>query len=317
MNEANALKLMESLGVGNAIVHGEWLRCSCPLAFNRHKSGKDSNPSFGVHISPSGRSGYLCYSCNVRSRDLADLLVDIAYALKAPAHPPPDMNLTRAQEILDAEGAADYVVSEWTLHPPKQEFVELPDWWLDSFPPVFKFPDAMAYLNKRGVPPSLWADLNLRFDTGRKMVTFPFYNIAGKLAGMRGRSITVSGNYAHHDYSWNHHNNTKLVLMNENNVDWMQSVVVVEGEFDLCKVAQVYPNVVANLTATLSEPKLQTLELAAGIIGFFDNDAAGQIASDLMKRRFGYAYRAVDYGNLQVKDAGDMTLQQIQEVLGV
>ena len=110
----------------------------------------------------------------------------------------------------------------------------------------------MAYLNKRGVPPSLWADLNLRFDSGRKMVCFPFYNKAGKLAGMRGRSIIVTGGHSHHDYSWNNNNNSKLVLMNENNIDWMQPVVVVEGEFDLVQC-------VAGLLERGGEPDGDTL----------------------------------------------------------
>jgi hypothetical protein len=316
MNEVNAIKLLQCLGVDNATAHGDWLRSSCPLAFHRHRAGKDSKPSFGLYIEPEGKSGYLCYSCQIRGRDLNALVWEIIYARKAPAYPPPDMDLVLAQEIIGNESDTGYTVADdWSPHPPKQEFAELPGWWLESFPSVFKFADAMSYLKKRGVPPSLWSDLELRYDTGRKMVTFPFYSMAGKLAGMRGRSIIASGSYAHHDYSWNSNNNTKLVLYNENNIDWKKPVVVVEGEFDLCKVVQYYPNAVANLTATLSAPKLETLELAVSLIGFFDNDEAGRHASQLMKHRFGYAYSEVDYGDLAVKDAGDMTLHQIQKVL--
>jgi 5S rRNA maturation endonuclease (ribonuclease M5) len=303
MNEDNIRKLLACLGVTTGAASGEWYRASCPLAFHRHKAGKDSKPSFGIHIEPAGKSGFLCYSCQIRSRDLADLLWEIAYALKSPAHPPPPLNLKLAQEIIDAESVAEYAPTAWSPYPPPvQEFVELPGWWLDSF-------------NKREVPPALWSDLELRYDTGRKMVAFPFYSISGKLAGMRGRSILPAGNYSHHDYAWNGNSNAKLTLFNENNIDWMKPVVVVEGEFDLCKVVQVYSNVVANLTATLSEPKLKTLEMAISIVGFFDNDEAGQRASQMMQSRFGYGYRAVDYDDLKVKDAGDMSLQQIQKVL--
>jgi hypothetical protein len=316
MNETNALKLMQCLGVDNATIHGEWLRSSCPLAFHRHRGGTDNSPSFGIHIEPQGKSGYLCYSCQIRSRDLDDLVLEINYALKVPAHEAPPMNLPLAQEIIAEESTAGHTDKEWVVNlPPEQEFTELPGWWLDSFPSVFKFAEAMAYLNGRKVPPSLWADLDLRFDPGRKMVCFPYYNKPGRLAGMRGRSITPGKSYAHHDYSWNNNNNSKLVLMNENNIDWMQPVVVVEGEFDLCRVALVYSNVVANLTATLSEPKLKTLELAVSLIGFFDNDEAGRIASGKMQQRFGYSYRSVVYPEESVKDPGAMPLSQVQAML--
>jgi hypothetical protein len=315
VTEDNIRRLLACLGVHAGGPHGEWYRAPCPLAFHHHRSGTDHNPSFGVHIEPTGRSGYQCFSCQIRSRDLADLIVDIAFALKTPVHPPPPMNLQLAQEIINAESEIGYTGTEWLPHPSVQVLEEFPQWWLDSFPSVFRFPAAQAYLNGRGVTPSLWSDLELRFDSSRNMVACPFWNISGKLAGMRGRSI-ITGAYPHYDYSWNHYNNTKLVLYLENRIDWAKPVVVVEGEFDAMQVIQVYPNVVANLTATLSEPKLKTLELAIALIGFFDNDEAGERASAMMKTRFGFVYRAVTYPEGSAKDPGAMPLGQIQKMLG-
>lgn len=313
MNDTNIIKLLSCLGVNNASVSGEWIRSSCPLGFHRHKGGVDKKPSFGIHIS-DGRSGFLCYSCGLRSRDLSDLITELTFALRAPAHQPPAMNLIAAQALIDAETDPDYPGVEWAA-PVVQEFEPFPDWWLESFLPVFKFPEAIAYLRKREVPLSMWSDLELRFDSERKMVCFPYYNMAGLLAGMRGRAVVTGASYRHHDYSWNYRNNSKLVLMNEHRIDWKQPVVVVEGEFDLIRVLNIYPNAVASLTASLSEPKCMTLALAASIIGFFDNDEAGHRASQQAQQRFGYAYRSVVYPEGSAKDPGAMPFSQIKKML--
>ena len=91
MNEANAIKLMQCLGVDNAIVNGEWLRAVARWRFTGTRRAWTAIPSFGIHIEPSGKSGYLCYSCQIQARDLADLVLDISYALKvyAAAAPAP------------------------------------------------------------------------------------------------------------------------------------------------------------------------------------------------------------------------------------
>jgi hypothetical protein len=317
VTEENIRRLLACLGVSTGGPHGEWYRASCPLAFHRHRGGKDLNPSFGVHIDPKGRSGYLCYSCQIRSRDLADLLVDLSFALKTPAHPPPPMNLQLALEIISSEDMIGYSPTDWSAHVAEQEFEEFPLWWLDSFPSVFKFPEAAAYLNSRAVPTTLWSDLELRYDVSRKMVCFPYFNTGGRLAGMRGRAIMTS-NYPHHEYSWNSYNNSKLVLYGENRIDWMKPVVIVEGEFDYCRVLQVYPNVVANLTATLSERKLVTLEMAVSIIGFWDSDEAGRTAAKRMEQRFGIVYSDVTYPphpEEEKLDPGKLSLSLIGKML--
>lgn len=320
MNDANAIALLNALGVHNAELHGEWIRSSCPLAFHRHRSGRDTNPSFGIHYAPDEKSGYHCFGCNLKSKDVADLIVEVMFALKHPHHPPPPMDLNLATQILSGEEEHGYKGADWTgkIAPVEKPFEEFPSWWLDSFHSVFKHPEAMAYLNSRGVPPRVWEELDFRFDMDRKTVCFPFYNTSNKLAGMRGRFLHPKGDFRHHDYRWNGVSNVKLVLMGENHVDFLSPVVVVEGQFDYAKVYQITKNVVANLGTALTEPKLKKLENAVEVIGFFDDDEAGEIASQLMQQRLGYAYKAVKYPKAkkgEKLDPGKLTLQQITKAL--
>lgn len=294
MTAENAIRLLNLLGIHNAMVVGEWCRASCPLAFHRHKSGKDANPSFGIHVDPHGKSGYSCFGCNIKGADLSGLLDEIVYALQRPERPPPEMNLSEAYKAVDAENEIGYYDVAWSDGTPEKQFEEWPAWWLESFQSVARFPQAKAYVEGRGVPLALALDMDLKFDPMQNMIGFPYYNIAGRFAGMRGRSIFNVGN-VHYDYTCNKVNNAKLVLLGEHLIDWSKPVVICEGEFDRATIMRVYSNTVANLTASLSAEKLKTLEMAVSLVGFWDSDKAGEMAAEKMHKRFGSVYCDVEY----------------------
>lgn len=323
MNEQNAKVFMELLGVHNGEKRGEWFMSSCPLAFHRHRKGKDNSPSFGIHLADTSRSGYHCFSCGIRSRDLTDLLIDIQYALQHPAYPPQKMELGLAHELAERENELGYFETDWTGKPPQKDFIEFPEWWLSSFKSVFEFPAAMQYIASRNVSHAVVKALDLRYDTGKKAICFPLRDLSGRLGGMRGRYIKPKGGTKSDDYKWNGISNSSLLLLGEQHIDFMKPIVVVEGEFDYARVFTVYRNVVANLTASFVETKVKKLETAVSVVGFFDDDEAGVIASETLRARLKSSYVSVKYPDTpwvdekgdQVADPGAMTNEQIVQLI--
>ncbi len=329
MTEENIAALLHHLGVDNGELFGDWYRASCPLAFARHKRGKDESPSFGVFHNPTGRSGFNCFGCNIKGHTLDALLTELHYYAARKELPPGiSFNLSEAYKIVEAENEIGYAGSEWEKPEVKlKDFEAFPQWWLDSFPTVAKFEPAMAYLKSRGVPAKLWQHFHLRYDSSRKMLGFPFFNRDGKLAGMRGRDIRPGSNFPHYDYKWNQINNTQLILLGEHEIDYLKPLVIIEGQFDYANVyANAYRNVVSNLTASLSEPKLKKLELAVELIGMWDDDEAGAIANAICEQRFkNYhrmdwtpmgKYRQTEEDKDKFRDPGECNRLQLRELLG-
>jgi 5S rRNA maturation endonuclease (ribonuclease M5) len=326
MNADQALVFFSALGVKNAEIAGEWVRASCPLAFARHRHGRDRNPSFGLHLDPEGKSGYHCFACGIKGASVDSLLAEIHYYAsrgEAPSH----INLAAAYQIAEDESSLEYHDIPWErASGPKDSLVPFPEWWLDSFPPASACPEAVSYLHQRGVPESLWEKLNLRFDASRGFVCFPYRDLRGRLAGMRGRSISPDAKLKHYDYRWNGISNARFVLLGEHAIDFLRPVVVVEGECDYASVyAHAYRNVVANLTASLSEPKVKTLELAVSVVCFFDDDEAGAIAAAKLADRLKLC-QIVDYSPVakyrvsaadadRYRDPGDCNRLQLRELL--
>ena len=76
----------------------------------------------------------------------------------------------------------------------------------------------------------------------------------------------------HYDYTWNQVNNSNLVWYNEEALTAEQPVVIVEGQFDKMRVSEVYPHVMANMTAKPIPAKMKKLAYAPAIILMTDND---------------------------------------------
>lgn len=296
MNEKNIEAFLSLLSVHNGTLKGDWVIASCPAAFARHKSGKDDNPSFGIFNNPTGRSGYNCFSCNLRGNSLGDLLVELVYETNK-FEGAPYMELAKAFELVEHENEQGYVSTEWSgkvVDAP--EFEAWPEWWLETFMPASKNIDAMEYLISRGITPATVKALDLRYDTSKKTVCFPFRNASGDLAGMRGRFLTPSGNFRHYDYKCNGVSNTATTWMGENHINFLKPIIVVEGQFDYATVFRVYRNVMANLTTSLSWPKVNKLKSAVEVIEMFDYDVAGRTAGNLLEEQLkGTAVHHFDY----------------------
>jgi len=321
MIEANILALLSTLGDPDAESHDDWVRGSCPLAFARHKSGEDRNPSFGVHINPTGKSGYSCFACQLHGKELAGLAYELTYYQKDGTFPE-HYNLAKAFEIIEAENEVGYHGSDWAAQGKQASKLEIwPEWWLESFPSIFKFSEAVAYMNGRGIVPAVVKALDVRFDPHKGIIGFPIRTRTKKLAGMRGRYLNPVNGFKHYDYKWNGVSNTSLVLLGEDHIDPLKPVVVCEGQFDMAKIYRVYRNVVANLTASMSAGKIKKLKTAVEVIAFFDDDVAGVEAALTLKEHLknDCAYRIVKYPSMpkdcEKQDPGGLSVDAIAKIL--
>jgi DNA primase len=98
-----------------------------------------------------------------------------------------------------------------------------------------------------------------------------------------------------------------------------KTIVVVESPLDVVKMAGWgYYIGVSTYGAIVSAKQLELVSTASNLIFAFDNDSAGAIASKTMlttARKTGLEYSFFNYGELQVKDIGDMTQEQFEEGL--
>lgn len=320
MNKENILALFECLGVKNLQFGEEWVRGSCPLAFARHQKGTDKRPSFGVKIDDAGESICNCFSCNTRG-NLNTLLTELLFESKKGKAP--KMNLAGAFRLVEDENERGYLVQQdWTYGKAAQDhFRAFPEGWLESFPWASASKRATAFLKARGVPLKLANELEIRYDTDRDRVCFPFRAHGGALAGMRGRMIDPpNDDMRYHDYRYQKHSNVGLVWLGEHVIDYAKPVVVVEGPFDYTSVYAVYPNVLANLSTGLNHNKAIKLAPAVEVLCFFDNpliDMAGKLAYEKLCHHIGKetVVRQIQYPDNKLKDPGEIDRATMHGIL--
>ena len=293
MNQSQAEALLLALGSKAQGKGDNWVRGSCPLAPQTHKSGSDKTPSFGLYVAEGEPGRFHCFSCE--SGSLGTLLQKMNFLVQQM----PNQfhgNLLEAMKIVDDEEIDLPLLPAFSEFgtPTTKPFEELPSWYLDEFKPATEYDRAAQYLSQRLVPLDHAAKYDLRYDAVADRLVFPYRDVFGRLAGLRGRGIQFldgpSHPSPHHDYVWNGVNNAAQVWYNEPllDIDAPKPVVVVEGQFDAMRVAQVYPWVIANLTAKPGAAKLDKLFNCEGVILMLDGDHAGRVGTE----KFGAALAA-------------------------
>lgn len=279
---------MYTLGVDQVHEAGEWVRGTCPLAPFLHSSGKDTNPSFGIKEAIGG-AHYHCFTCTSGTPET--LVQTLEMYLKEQPQYKDRFDLESARHILENQALNVYKLPDFEAVHQGHQFLEWGTWILDKFPSAMNATRALDYLtNEKPAPDEVrqphhgrgltieeviyW---DFRYDPTRDMVVVPFYDHYGKFAGMRGRSITGG---LHHDYTFNHVNNTQLVFLNEQCFQNDEPVVVVEGQFDVAVTHRVYKNVVGNLTARMSAEKIKKLSTLDSVILMLDQDDTGKRATE-------------------------------------
>lgn len=313
-------QFMTALGCDPA-QHDDWVRAACPLAPFLHKSGIDSNPSFGM-TPDIGGARYHCFSCT--SGSASSLLDTLGMYLKNAPEKGKRYDLVTARAILDNGSLNVTKLKDYEDRSAHKEFYEWSSWVLDDFPTAITAPRAMHYLttpkNKfafnqqvgRGMTMKEVVDWDFRYDPTRDMVVIPFYDQYGRFAGMRGRSIAVKN---FHDYTFNNYNNTELTWCNETCFQNDETVVVVEGQFDMVQVHKVYENVVANLTARITERKLMKLAECSAVVFMLDNDDTGYRAREKAVEFLTKKGVRVGYCTYSTHDPDQLAVEGIKQAL--
>lgn len=308
MNRDGITEFLSALGSHHPKQEGEWVQAECPAAFARHKGGHDSNPSFGINIVDDGHSGYNCFACGLKGRDLSDLLIELHHEAKM--HEYTGIDFAKARQIAAQEDDIGYMPHEWEDVSTTKTFEPWPEWYLDEFKPAWAHLPARAYLVDRHIGQHTAKALDLRYDKRRDMVCFPVRHRSGFLSGLRGRSI-VGKKY--HDYVWNQNNNTSVVLYGESWIDPLKPLVIVEGPFDLAAVYPHYHNVAALFMASINKRKMATIELAVSVLAMTDNDLAGEQVFWHLRDVMPDTQRIEM--PVDVKDPGEMTRDAIRAAL--
>jgi len=311
VHRATALNIASILGNGHT-ERGAWVILPCPFAPFKHDSGKDSNPSFGIQCDdPTGR--YHCFSCN-SSGDLMDLAIEVATLYSGK---PTTMNIKLLMEV--CAGAADEVMVSADSIPDYEEYSKVPtidwdfpDWWLNNYPPVLESESACAYLTTREITPDVAVDLDMRWDEQQQRVCFPYRNQEGLLVGMNGRAILDSNTLRYYQYQYEGKTNLHL-WYGEDTMSLDKPLLVTESVFDVASIKRVYPNVVAGFSCSFSKKKTLRLADAVEIVTLFDAGHGGDIARKNMRKYLG---NTVTAQYTPKSDAGDMTVVELQELLG-
>jgi hypothetical protein len=157
-----------------------------------------------------------------------------------------------------------------------------PEYYLDSFKSVFAFGEAMVYLRTRMVNDKVVKALDLRFDTQRKRVCFPLRDYDGRLTGLHGRTINDHP-MKYYAYGFQDRRNP-LPWLGEVDVDFDQTVLLVESVFDLASVRRVYGNSMCALSVGLSEEKVKRIDHGVQFVTFFDHGTGGDRARELLTK---------------------------------
>jgi len=305
-----------------------WVLATCPM---RWRHGGEKSDAFAVSYDAKKKSRCKCLSCGY-SGDLEDLLLDLRYGVNHHPEYAPFVKFTLASELVHAEfeemelSAAD--IPEYEAPVEKHEMI-FPEQWLQKFPSISYHPKALTYCQKRGIELDTLKVFDVRYDPAQERVAFPFRNFRGELMGMQGRYIgpkktrdtyekgdpeAEQAPLRYYQYGYYGHRNMH-VWMNEENADLDDTLATCEGPFDLLKIFQAYPNVVASFTSGLSMTKVKRLGDADSLITFYDHGNGGDAARAAI-HKYLKGYPIVDLIPTEEQgDAGAMSMQDIRQLL--
>lgn len=267
-----------------------WVESSCVLAKWTHKGHKDNKPSFGLSITPGGRSYFLCFSCRQGSAE------ELLQSLELYSHNDPEYDFKTCHSILTDETYVTPLPEYQEFATPATTFSEWPQYWVDSFQKVSWCQQAIDYLLHRGVSQTQWEVFDLRWDPKRQMVIAPYRDVFGRLAGARGRSTQAEPKMKHFDYTFQGVNNSRFCWYNEPVLNMDGPVVVCEGQFDVMQIGLVFPKVVGALTSKPTWDKMKKLADSPLVIHFPDRDEAGTVSVGIYKEHcqtLGVSYHTV------------------------
>jgi len=312
MNREKALQLVKLIGGGNAHYAAGWIRATCPFARWKHKSGKDSHPSFGVSVYDDEKSFCNCYTCGSRG-DMFTMIMEIRDLQHMDGLT--DVNIKEAMDIVLSEDSEKDVIPDLISYEDAKkiegkEFHHYSESWLSSFPTAYSHP----YLKARGISLEAAEALDLRYDIHESRICVPIRTVDGILAGLQGRDTTGESNLRYKLYGTGGKYNPDVWLM-EHKIDQSDPVVICEGFFDLAKIYGAYPNVVGSMTTQITKDKAKRLRDSEIIITFFDHGTGGDKGRSLVDKFWKGSFIQHILPPPGYDDAGEMPSSLIGEIL--
>lgn len=285
------LKKLKDWGINVGYENSDEVICFCPFHNNTHSPAFSINKKTGV---------WICFneSCGSRGnlRDLAKRLdIDVGISF----------NEITYEEIQD-------------LLAPKQDDITFPQDGLDNV--VIDYTseedvEKVRYLLDRGFSPKTLRHFEIGFSEKKERVVIPARNEHYQLVGLIGRAIREEQKPK---YLYTKGFGRAKILFNLQNAKHFDEVIVVEGSLDALKVHQAgFPNVVATLGSAITEHHMELLRHHFyKIVIFSDNDVAGKRARDgILDRVPDRELWVVEYPSEDYKDPGDLTEEQISEMI--
>lgn len=275
MDEASIVRMFERLE-WKPKLRGEWVSTSCPFASMTHENGADKNPSFGISVHPDSESRYNCMACGKHGA-LASLPTTLEFmgAIDSEGAELMRSAISDAETFSTGQTEEGYLVD---LAPCLSEYT------LERFQNLRK-----SHIASRGIEEQSVHTYELRWDRAENRLMFSIRDSDGRLVGMRGRYIgpdkdpDILRYREYSELSPSRRSAKKFGVWYGGHLPKQpnKATILVEGEIDLIRMKQVFPNanVLASIGASITKEQLRALEFPEkGIIAFFDNDMAGKKA---------------------------------------
>lgn len=316
MKQEKIITLLRAFGQHQTGYRSGWVETHCLLAPWRHASGRDAHPSFAIKAEDKKKSICKCLSCGFGG-DLIDLIYYLKSKNRGNGSLPSNYRLQLAAQIVNSEFEDlefdPHSLPEYGDQVEAKEF-PFPEEWLATFPKFHLFPEAIAYLKKRGVSQGMARHLDVRFDPIARRVGFPFRNFKGQLMGVQGRALDDNASLRYYQYGFQSRRNLGS-WMSEDRLDLDRPLILVEGPFDLCSVLRLYPNVAASFTSGLSVEKIKRISDASFVVTFYDYGKGGDAARKKIKEVLKNTPVIDVIPTQEQDDAGAMSTDEVADAL--
>lgn len=179
MHSGNIRKVGALLGLGEMHERGDWLHAHCPFAAEKHRSGADHDPSFGIKVARGG-SHYWCFTCKS-----AGPLHYLPTALQIDGAQSLTFEIIRLEA---EEGFAPFEnAAPEELPEPLNEAA-----FGNLFPPAWETAPGRDYLRYRGVSEYAAYKIGIGYDPEDLRVVFPVRDEQGLLYGYTGRTVLIN-----------------------------------------------------------------------------------------------------------------------------
>ncbi len=302
---ANAIKrFLMALDVEerSIVMERDYVNSPCPMAAYMHAGGIDTRPSFGIRIEDEGRSSYYCFGCTPEARLLERLLHNIwvmsgRYPFEA------------ARIFVQEENHGSDAVKRDGVKVDVWETVEhaipepLPYSVVNLFPPLqgasgYEPRRCLFYLeHDRHIAPWAAKMTGVRYDPTGHALVFPMTDLRGHIFLLRARSRKEKSIWTI---------SPRLVGLPEelafpklrhvgvwfgmNLINWREPVMLVEDATDMLRLITLgYFNVIASMTASVTDSQIDALCASTLILGYDADKAGGHAHNRIIDRVEGRA----------------------------